>query len=79
MGGAWEGAALQDPELGDAPNKGKTRGLWEKAETTAWRKVLKCSEHSLKFTSGIKLPKQIGSQSPKHADLSLSLFLPVTN
>lgn len=54
-------------------------GLLEKVESTAWRKVLKCSEHSLKFTSGIKLPNQIGSQSPKHAGLSLSLFLPVTN
>lgn len=54
-------------------------GLLGKVEPTAWRKVLKCSEHSLKFTSGIKLPDQIGSQSPKHADLSLSLFLPVTN
>lgn len=64
------------------PTTGKATentGLLGKVETAAWRKVLKCSEHSPKFTSGIKLPDQIGSQSPKHADLSLSLFLPVTN
>ena len=78
------GAAPQDSELGDTPDNGKghrseNTALLEKVETTVWRKVLKCSEHSLKFTSGIKLPSQIGSQSPKHADLSLSLFLPVTN
>lgn len=83
-GGAWEGAALRDSELRDTPNNSKghrteNTGLLEKVETAAWRKVLKCSERSLKFTRGIKLPNQIGSQSPKHADLSLSLFLPVTN
>lgn len=78
------GADLWDLELGDTPDKSKghgseNTGLLEKVETTSRRKVLKCSEHSLKFTSGIKLPSQTGSQSSKHADLLLSLFLPDTN
>lgn len=77
-------AAPQDSELGDIPNNGKgpqskNTALLEKVETTTWRNVLKCSEHSLKLTSGIKLPSQTESQSPEYADLLLSLFLPFTN
>lgn len=81
MRGAWEGAAPQDSELGGSPKNGKRHppentGLLEKVETTARRKVLKCSEHSPKFTRGVKLPSQIGSQSPEHADPLTEPFPP---